>query len=255
MKKAIPFLLVVSLLVLSACENPFFEDSVEDEDEDKGTVTETFEIEASLSWRNDWLPEAAGLARDLDNEFASVPGNPTKAASTRFYADSFVTTSDPLVGIFPAQRWQSEVGDTAASVVLYYKMPGVDFADNAAYDGSEQNIYQRVKRDDDVWSKWFLLLDNPASNPLEFEVKNGTLYFKSGYGFAAKVAGTWFKRQETITVEIALFETPVVPDTVPPFNVEAYYNAYIAARPRIKSRTFTVDLSNVRFNSGTTPPP
>jgi hypothetical protein len=234
MKKSALFLLPLAFLF--SCVNPFFESLLKDE-------PEKIEIEASLSWRNDWIAEGQGLARDTDNEFASVPGNPLKAVPTIFYQDSFETTEHTgAVAVYPAQRWQSETGGTHAAFVIYYKIPGV-----ASYGGTNGNLYLRVSRNGGAWGDWDWAV-NPAATEW-YEIKDGILFFKTGFYFAEDNSG-WTKREEPLVVEIVLFEGSQVTATD---NQER--NEILSVRKRLKQRIFTVDLSDVTFDPGNTPPP
>jgi hypothetical protein len=228
---------LVSLMVLSSCVNPFFEDMLKE-------TPEKIEIEASLSWRNDWIAEDQGLSRDTDNEFASVPGSPLKAVSTLFYQDSFeITSHTGASAVYPAQKWQSNTAATNAAFVIYYRIPGV-----AAYDSATENLYFRVSWDGGAhWGDWAWAVDS-ATDDSYFEIKDGSLLFKTGQTFADNSSG-WAKKGDHLTVEIALFESPKVEPT------GKDRTAILSVRKRLKQRTFTVDLSGVTFHSSSGFPP
>jgi hypothetical protein len=230
MKKSAVFL--CSLALLSSCVNPFFEKILEKK-------PETIEIEASLSWRNDWIAEDAGLARDTDNEFASVPGNPLKAVPTVFYQDSFeVGSHTGATSVYPAQKWESDTTGTQAAFVIYYKIPGV-----ASYDSSTENLYRRISWDGGAtWSSWAWAVDS-ATDLDWYKIKDGSLLFKNGQYFAEDSSG-WDKRGDYPIVEIVLFETPKVDATGGERDI------VLSQKKRLKQRIFTVDLSDVTFGAG-----
>jgi hypothetical protein len=219
---------------LSSCVNPFFERLLKEKPEE-------IEIEASLSWRNDWIAEAQGLDRDTDNEFASVPGNPLKAVPTAFFQDSFESIAHTgATTVYRAQKWESAgTSPDRAAFVIYYRIPGV-----ASYDSATENLYFRVSRDGGAnWGTWAWAVDSTADSGW-FEIKDGCLFFKTGVNFAEDNSG-WAKLGDYFTVEIALFETPKVAPT------GQDRTDILSVRKRLKQRTFTVDLSGVTFDPST----
>jgi hypothetical protein len=231
-------LLLLPLAVLSSCVNPFFEKLLKEEDSEKVEL----EIEASLSWRNDWIAEGQGLARDTDNEFASDPGNPLKAVPTEFFQDSFEAGAHTsATAVYPAQKWESEAGGTSAAFVIYYRIPGVDVYG----DPSAGNLYlRRIWDGDTEWGDWIWVDPSEEGGSL-FKIEGGDLFFKTAYYFAnVDAAGTWTKRGNSLTVEVALFESPEVTPT------GQNRADILSVRKRLKQRVFTVDLSGVTFNPG-----
>jgi hypothetical protein len=232
LKKILVFL--VFLAASSSCVNSFFDRLLETEEPPE----EQIEIEASLSWRNDWIEEGPDLSRDTDNEFASVPGNPLKAVHTDFLQDSFEPSPHPsATAVYPAQKWESRVGSpNTAAFVIYYRIPGV-----GAYDSDTENLYFRVSWDGGaLWGPWGWAV-NSAADLDWFETKDGDLLFKTGQTFANDSSG-WDKKGDYLTVEIALFETPDGAPTGP------YRDAILSVQKRLKQRIFTVDLSDVCFD-------
>lgn len=231
-------LFLLSPVFLSSCVNPFFESLLKDKPEE-------IEIEASLSWRDDWIAEDQGLARDTDNEFASVPGNPLRAAPVTFYQDSFEPGAHTgAVTVYPAQKWQSGSDGTSAAFVIYYKIPGA-----ASYNSSGENLYVRVSWDGGAdWGNWAWAVDS-VTDADSYEIKDGSLFFKTGHYFADDSAG-WAKRGDYLTVEIALFAGSKVTATDPQERADI-----LSVRKRLKQRTFTVDLSGVSFDPSTGFPP
>jgi hypothetical protein len=227
-------LLLLPLAFLSSCINPFFEKLLKE-------TPEKIEIEASLSWHNDWIEEGQGLARDIDNEFASVPGNPLKAVHTKFFQDSFVPSNTSPVKVYPAQEWQHESGGTSAAFVIYYRIPGVD-----DYNSTTENLYFRVSWDGGAhWGNWAWAVDSTdIADDDSFEIKDSSLLFKTGQIFATDNSG-WDKKGNYLTVEIVLFETPPVPASAPSSPQDR--TDILSVRKRLKQRIFTVDLSDVIF--------
>jgi hypothetical protein len=235
MKKLPLALFFLPLVFLSSCINPFFEKLLKEKPEE-------IEIEASLSWRNDWIAEDAGLDRDTDNEFASVPGNPLKAAPTVFFQDSFeALPHTTATNVYPAQKWES-VGTTPdkAAFVIYYRIPGV-----ASYDSVTENLYFRVSRNGGAtWGNWGWAVDSVADTGY-YEIGGDSLLFKTAIYFAETDPTDWAGLGDHVTVEIALFEGPKV-NASGQERIEVF-----SARKRLKQRTFTVDLSGVSFDPGT----